>query len=56
MLREPPDPRAIAAPGRPLVVDFLARGLGDRSYLVVTGDRALMVDPQRDVEPYLVAA
>jgi len=37
-------------------VDFLARGLGNRSHLVVAGDRALMVDPQRDVEPYLVAA
>jgi hydroxyacylglutathione hydrolase len=40
----------------PVVVSFLAAGLGDRSYLVVGDDRAVMVDPQRDVEPYLAAA
>jgi hydroxyacylglutathione hydrolase len=41
---------------RPWVVDFLAPGLGDRSYLVVAGDHAVMIDPQRDVDPYLAAA
>jgi hydroxyacylglutathione hydrolase len=40
----------------PSVVSFLAPGLGDRSWLVMSGDRAVMVDPQRDVEPYLEAA
>jgi hydroxyacylglutathione hydrolase len=41
---------------RPRVVDFLAPGLGDRSYLVMSGESAVMVDPQRDVDPYLDAA
>lgn len=54
------------SPGRPsggtaatsalTVIDFLAPGLGDRSSLVIAGDSAVMVDPQRDVEPYLIAA
>ncbi len=43
-------------PGPARVIDFLAAGLGDRSYLVIAGDHAVMVDPQRDVEPYLVTA
>ena len=41
---------------RPRVLDFLAAGLGDRSYLVIEGDRAVMIDPQRDIEPYLEMA
>jgi len=40
----------------PRVHDFLAPGLGDRSYLVIAGEHAVMVDPQRDVDPYLEAA
>lgn len=58
MLHEPitGQPRGIAPTLPVTVVDFLAAGLGDRSYLVIAGDSAVMVDPQRDVEPYLVAS
>jgi len=49
-------PGPAAAPDGVVVLDFMAAGLGDRSYLVLSGEHALMVDPQRDVEPYLVAA
>ena len=56
VLREPRQAPTIGPAGTPQVVDFIARGLGDRSYLLVAGDRALMVDPQRDVEAYLTAA
>ncbi len=46
----------VAATSRSRVIDFLAAGLGDRSYLAIAGDRAVMIDPQRDVEPYLEMA
>jgi hydroxyacylglutathione hydrolase len=38
------------------VVAFEAPGLGDRSYLVHDGEKAAVVDPQRDPVPYLAAA
>jgi len=34
---------------------FLTRGLGDTSYLLASGDQALIVDPQRDIGPVLAA-
>jgi glyoxylase-like metal-dependent hydrolase (beta-lactamase superfamily II)/rhodanese-related sulfurtransferase len=34
---------------------FLTRGLGDTSYLLASGNQALIVDPQRDIEPVLAA-
>ena len=46
----------VDASPRPQVHAFLAPGLGDRSYVVVTGDVAVAVDPLRDVEQYLAAA
>lgn len=42
---------------RPLeVVAYEAVGLGDRSYLLHDGDKAFVVDPQRDPGPYLETA
>jgi hydroxyacylglutathione hydrolase len=38
------------------VVSYDAQGLGDRSYLVHDGDKAVVVDPQRDPGPYLATA
>ena len=38
------------------VVVFEAPGLGDRSYLLHDGAKALVVDPQRDPHPYLKTA
>jgi hydroxyacylglutathione hydrolase len=38
------------------IIQFVADALGDASYLVVSGDAAAVVDPQRDVRPYLAAA
>lgn len=38
------------------IVQFVAEALGDASYLVVSGDVAAVVDPQRDVRPYRAAA
>jgi hydroxyacylglutathione hydrolase len=35
---------------------FLTPGLGDTSYLLASGDEALIVDPQRDIGPVLAAA
>ncbi len=35
---------------------FLTRGLGDTSYLLASGDQAVIVDPQRDIRPVLAAA
>jgi glyoxylase-like metal-dependent hydrolase (beta-lactamase superfamily II)/rhodanese-related sulfurtransferase len=35
---------------------FLTRGLGDTSYLLASGDQAIIVDPQRDIGPVLAAA
>jgi hydroxyacylglutathione hydrolase len=43
-------------PVRPEVHDFLAPGLGDRSYVVVAGGGAVALDPLRDVGPYIEAA
>ncbi len=40
----------------PTTVEFLAAGLGDRSYVVASDGAALVVDPQRDVTAYLEAA
>ncbi|MFN8507151.1 MAG: MBL fold metallo-hydrolase [Dehalococcoidia bacterium] len=39
-----------------IIRQFLASALGDASYLVVSGESAAVVDPQRDVRPYLEAA
>lgn len=38
------------------VVSYEAPGLGDRSYLVHDGEKAAVVDPQRDPGPYLETA
>jgi hydroxyacylglutathione hydrolase len=38
------------------IVQFVTKALGDSSYLVVSGQSAAVVDPQRDVRPYLQAA
>lgn len=38
------------------IVQFVTDALGDASYLVLSGDIAVVVDPQRDVRPYLAAA
>jgi hydroxyacylglutathione hydrolase len=38
------------------IVQFDAAGLGDRSYLVHDGDKAVVIDPQRDPGPYLAGA
>lgn len=35
---------------------FVASSLGDASYVVASGDEAAVIDPQRDVRPYLAAA
>lgn len=38
------------------IIQFVADSLGDASYLVVSGKEAAVVDPQRDVRPYLESA
>jgi len=38
------------------VLQFVTESLGDSSYLVVAGSEAAVIDPQRDVRPYLAAA
>jgi len=38
------------------IVQFVAEALGDASYLVVSEGEAAVIDPQRDVRPYLEAA
>lgn len=38
------------------IVQFVTQSLGDNSYLVVSGNRAAVIDAQRDVRPYLEAA
>ncbi|HEX5940177.1 MAG TPA: rhodanese-like domain-containing protein [Dehalococcoidia bacterium] len=38
------------------IQQFVTKALGDSSYLVVAGRSAAVVDPQRDVRPYLEAA
>lgn len=46
----------VTATGRLAVVAYNAPGLGDRSYLLHDGNKALVVDPQRDPHPYLATA
>ncbi|GIW19697.1 MAG: MBL fold metallo-hydrolase [Tepidiforma sp.] len=38
------------------VVQVVAESLGDASYLVVSGDQAAVIDPQRDIRPFVRAA
>ena len=38
------------------ILQFVAEALGDASYLVISGNEAAAVDPQRDVRPYVSAA
>jgi glyoxylase-like metal-dependent hydrolase (beta-lactamase superfamily II) len=38
------------------IVPFVTESLGDSSYLLVSGDQGVVVDPQRDLRPYLAAA
>ncbi|MCB9483799.1 MAG: MBL fold metallo-hydrolase [Dehalococcoidia bacterium] len=38
------------------IKQFVASSLGDASYLVASGAEAAVIDPQRDVRPYLAAA
>lgn len=38
------------------IQQFVATSLGDASYLVISGTAAAVVDPQRDVRPYIEAA
>jgi hydroxyacylglutathione hydrolase len=38
------------------IIQFVADSLGDASYLVVSGTQAAMIDPQRDIRPYLESA
>jgi hydroxyacylglutathione hydrolase len=35
---------------------FVTEGLGDTSYLLASGDEAVLVDPQRDVDRFLRSA
>ncbi len=39
-----------------IIRQFLASALGDASYLIASGETAAVVDPQRDIRPYLHAA
>ncbi|MEX0782748.1 MAG: MBL fold metallo-hydrolase [Dehalococcoidia bacterium] len=38
------------------IVPFVTEALGDSSYMLVFGDEAALIDPQRDTRPYLAAA
>jgi glyoxylase-like metal-dependent hydrolase (beta-lactamase superfamily II)/rhodanese-related sulfurtransferase len=38
------------------IVQFVAESLGDSSYLVISGEVGAVVDPQRDVRPFVAAA
>lgn len=38
------------------IVQFVAEGLGDSSYLVASGGIAAVIDPQRDIRPFVAAA
>lgn len=38
------------------IIQFVADALGDASYLLVDGTSAAVVDPQRDVRPFIAAA
>lgn len=46
----------LEAPAQLEAVSFDAAGLGDRSYLVHDGEVAVVVDPQRDPDRYVLAA
>ncbi len=48
--------KTVPATKRLEVVAYEAAGLGDRSYLVHDGEKAFVVDPQRDPYPYLETA
>ncbi len=37
-------------------IQFVAESLGDASYLVVSGNEAAVIDPQRDIRPFVKAA
>jgi len=38
------------------IQQFVTESLGDASFLVVSGGQAAVIDPQRDIRPYMVAA
>jgi glyoxylase-like metal-dependent hydrolase (beta-lactamase superfamily II)/rhodanese-related sulfurtransferase len=38
------------------ILQFVTEGLGDSSYLLLSGGQAAVIDPQRDIRPYLQAA
>lgn len=38
------------------IIQFVAESLGDASYMVVSDGKAAVIDPQRDVRPYVAAA
>jgi len=38
------------------IIQFVTEALGDASYLVVSGSEAAVIDPQRDVTPFVAAA
>jgi len=38
------------------IIQFLAESLGDASYVVISGAVAAVIDPQRDVRPFVAAA
>ncbi len=38
------------------IIPFVTEALGDSSYLLVSGDEAAVIDPQRDLRPYLAVA
>jgi hydroxyacylglutathione hydrolase len=46
----------VKAARRLAVVPYDAAGLGDRSYMVHDGAKAVVIDPQRDPAPYLATA
>jgi len=46
----------VAATKQLEVVVYEAAGLGDRSYLLHDGEKAFVVDPQRDPAPFLETA
>ncbi len=42
--------------GIPRIEPFVTEGLGDSSYLLASGDEAVVIDPQRDVDRFLEVA
>ncbi len=38
------------------IIQFVTEALGDASYLVISGSEAAVIDPQRDVTPFVAAA